>query len=87
MAGIVDRHRRKSRAAAKGTRAPFSSPSLRVEEPKANQGTGQVEQPLEQIGPPRGAHAQATATEEPSKTTLHHPTNGAFMTQERRINS
>ncbi len=51
-----------------------SSFRQRREEVAADQGAGQVEQSLEEGGPPLVADAEAAAAEEPGQAPLHHPT-------------
>ena len=46
---------------------------LRLEEPEAEQGAGQVQQPLEQVGPPLVAHPEATAPQQPGLGPLDDP--------------
>src|SRR5215216_5934934 len=44
-----------------------------IEELEADQGTGQVEQPLQQVGAPLVAHAEAAAAEQPGEAALDDP--------------
>src|SRR5215217_3980385 len=57
---------------------PWSSRVRRSEEVQAAQGAGQVQQPLEQVGPPFVAHTQATKAKQPGERALHHPTVPAY---------
>ena len=52
---------------------PWSSRVHRGEEAQADQGAAQVQQTLEQVGPPLVADAEAAEAEQPSQRPLHHP--------------
>jgi hypothetical protein len=57
-----------------GSRLSTSWTVHNSQEAAANQGAGQVQQPLEQIRPSLVAHAEATAAQQPGKCPLHDPT-------------
>ena len=50
-----------------------SRPWVGIEEPNADQGAGQVQQPLEDVRPPLVADAKAAAAEQPGEGSLHDP--------------
>jgi hypothetical protein len=50
-----------------------SAPLVRGEEPQANQGAGQVEQALQQVGAPLVADPEAATAGQPRLRPFHHP--------------
>ena len=51
--------------------------STRGEVPETEHGTGQVQQPLEQVGPSFVADTEAATAEQPRERALHHPSMAA----------
>jgi hypothetical protein len=54
-------------------RSASSSSAHRAEEAEAEQGAGQVQQRLQQVGPPLVTHAKATKAEQPGERALDRP--------------
>src|SRR5262245_18221569 len=50
-----------------------ASHARRGEEPRADKGAGQVQQPPQEVRPPLVADAEAAAAKQPGKRALHHP--------------
>ena len=62
-----------TRSSESASHAPCISSARRNDEREAEQRTAQVEQALEQVGPPFVTHPKAAAAEQPGERSLHHP--------------